>query len=155
MHTIYPRLGSQHRSRYSDRLWALRPRGRSSIPVRVKNFHFQVVQTGSGTHTMGTGGCFLWVKWQGSEVHHSPPSNAKVKKPGFIYSLHIRFHGIVLSESSTGIALPYLTRHPSKISLSAILTFSTRLTPRSPGWFVSHVLHACNMPIPSSLILWF
>jgi hypothetical protein len=40
--TNHLRLGPGQRSRYSDWLWARRPRGTSSSPVWVKNFHFSM-----------------------------------------------------------------------------------------------------------------
>jgi hypothetical protein len=47
--SMYPWLGHEERSRYSDWIRAVRPRGRSSGAGRVKNF-LHVVQTGSGVH---------------------------------------------------------------------------------------------------------
>jgi hypothetical protein len=41
--------GPGEHNQYSDWLQAGRPRGRSSIPGKVKNF-LHVVQTGSGAH---------------------------------------------------------------------------------------------------------
>jgi hypothetical protein len=47
---------------------------------------------------MDTGDNFtMGVKWSGHEVHHSPPSTAKVKNGGTIPPLPIGLHGIVLN----------------------------------------------------------
>jgi hypothetical protein len=90
------------RNRYSDWLWAGRPRGRSSSPGRVKIVTSPTVQTGSGVHstsyTMGTGGSFPGVKRTGHEAHRSPPTSAEVKK-NVDLCIHspIRLHGVVLN----------------------------------------------------------
>jgi hypothetical protein len=72
------------RGRYSDWLRAGRPRGLSSSPGRVKNFHFSK-SSGSGVHPtsylIGTRGSFPGgVKRPGHEADPSPPTSAEVKK---------------------------------------------------------------------------
>jgi hypothetical protein len=66
-------------------LWAGRPRGRSSSPVRGKNFHFSM----SSRQAMGPnqppiqwvlGALSPEVKRPGREADHSPPTSAVVKK---------------------------------------------------------------------------
>jgi hypothetical protein len=59
-----------------------RPRGRSSSPGRVKNFH--VVHTGSGVYPTSIqwvpGALSPGVKLPWGEAYHSPPASAEVKK---------------------------------------------------------------------------
>jgi hypothetical protein len=75
--------GPGQRNRYSDWLWAGRPRGRSWVPGQEFSL-LQIVQTGSGVHLtsykMGTGGSFPGVKRPESESDHSPPTSAEIKK---------------------------------------------------------------------------
>jgi hypothetical protein len=48
---------------------------------RVKEFSLlYITETDSEAHTMGTGGCFPGIKWQGLEIDHSPATSADVKK---------------------------------------------------------------------------
>jgi hypothetical protein len=68
-----------------DWLWAAWPRGQSSCPSKVKNFHFSTlsrpalgpiqppIQWVPGALSFG-------VKWQEYEANHSPPTSAEVKK---------------------------------------------------------------------------
>jgi hypothetical protein len=71
---------------------------------------FQNVQSGDGAHlasyTMGTRDCLPAVKQVEREAHHSPPSSAAVKNGGTIPSLP---NGVVVTQSSGGITIPYLT----------------------------------------------
>jgi hypothetical protein len=64
-------------------LQAGRLRGRSSRLGRVKNF-LHVVQIGSeadsASYPMRTGSLSPWVKRQGREADHLPPTSAEVKK---------------------------------------------------------------------------
>jgi hypothetical protein len=58
---------------------------RVRFPVGAVNFSLHHrVQNGSGAHPasypMGARGFFLWVKRQGREADHSPPSSAEVKE---------------------------------------------------------------------------
>jgi hypothetical protein len=80
---------------------------------RESDFSFlQNVQTGDGAHlgsyTMRTGDCLPRVKHGGGGgvADHSPPSSAAVKTGGTILSLP---HGVVLTQLSLGLNLPYLT----------------------------------------------
>jgi hypothetical protein len=67
-----------------DLLWAGRPRGRSSSPGRVKNFHFSI----SSRPALGTQPAIQWVQAalspglnrQGREADHSSPTSAEIKK---------------------------------------------------------------------------
>jgi hypothetical protein len=74
-----------YRSRYSDWLWAARPRGRSSSPDRVKNFLFSTSSRPALWFTQLTiqwvsGALYSGVKRPGREADHSPPTSAEVKK---------------------------------------------------------------------------
>jgi hypothetical protein len=78
---------SKHlRSRYSDKLWAGWPRGRSSNPGRINNIFF----TSSRVALESTQPHIQWVPWTlstgvkrpGCESDHSPPASAEIKKMG-------------------------------------------------------------------------
>jgi hypothetical protein len=73
------------RSRYSDWLWARRPRGWSLKPDMGKIFLLFIL-TGYVAHpasypmvTRGGGGGFPGVKRPGRETYHSPPTSAEFK----------------------------------------------------------------------------
>jgi hypothetical protein len=69
----------------ATKLWAGRPRSRSSSPSRVKNFLFSKSSTPALSSTQPPiqwvpGALSPGVKWPGREVDHSPPTSAEVKK---------------------------------------------------------------------------
>jgi hypothetical protein len=73
----------------AKRLWAGRPRGRSSSSGRFKNFLFSTlsipVLAPTQPHIQWVPGVvFQREKWQGHEAGHSPPTSANVKNGGAI-----------------------------------------------------------------------
>jgi hypothetical protein len=93
-------------NRSSDWLRAERPKGRSSVSVRIKNFHlFLIVQTGCGAypvfHQMGTGGSFPGVKWQGREADRDS-SDVTSEWPCNVSIAH-RLHVSSLADSDHGV----------------------------------------------------
>jgi hypothetical protein len=71
-------------SPYSDRL-----EGRGSIPGKVKGFSLlNFFQTGSGAHTIGTGGYFPRSKTDGDEADSISPFSAK----GNYIGAYLHFH---------------------------------------------------------------
>jgi hypothetical protein len=58
-----------------------------------EHFLLHRVQTGSGTHPVGTVGSLPGDEWPGSEAEHSSPSGVDVKN----ISSPLRLHGIALT----------------------------------------------------------
>jgi hypothetical protein len=87
------------KSRYSDWLWAGRPKGRSLSPGMIKNFHFSTpsrlapAQCVPRALTPG-------IKRPGREADHSLPTTAEVKKM-WIYTFRMVGGGIQLGPLGT------------------------------------------------------
>jgi hypothetical protein len=72
-----------------------------SVPDTAGDFYLLYsVQTFPGFHLafrlIGIMTLFPWVKRQGPEPHHSPPTSAEVKNSGTMLPLSIYLHGVVL-----------------------------------------------------------
>jgi hypothetical protein len=83
-------------SRYSDWLWAGRPRGQSSSPGRVKNFFFSMSSRPALESTQPPIQWIPGVKRPGREADHSPQASAEVNVDLYIQS-PIRLYGVVLN----------------------------------------------------------
>jgi hypothetical protein len=95
------------------------------VGVRVKNFHFSTSSRPALGYTQPPiqwvpGALSPGVKRPGREADHSLPTSAEIKKNIDLHiHVPIRLHGIVLSQLSTGITLPFALRE-NKLDLSFV-----------------------------------
>jgi hypothetical protein len=86
-----------------------RKNNRGSIPCKARKLlRVHGNQTGSGAHqtyTLGTKDHFAEIMQQGPEDGHSIPSRTMVRNSGGTPRFLISFHGLLLNELSTAIAL--------------------------------------------------
>jgi hypothetical protein len=140
-------------------LWAGRPRGRSSSPSRVKNFHFS---TSSRPALGPTQPPIQWVpvalstgvKRPRRETDHSPPTIAEVKKCGIIHPVRHTpwWHSAYLVKHRANYTF-YL--NGTENSVFEIKYFVIRhIHPPPPIWSSSSLGKLSSYRLPPSTSVW-